>query len=229
VNYDAVGNVVSITDPRGNDSQIVYNELDQVARTVSREVSDGSGVRYERDYHYDANNNLVRRDVQNIDGDGVLEANSHFTTTYEYDVLNKLVRRVEEVDASNEIVTEFEYDGNRNLTLVRKGAATNGSQPGNTVGYAYDERDLLFTETRAPGDAAQSTTQFDYDANRNRVQVLQGLEGSPRVTVHVYDAYNRTVGAVDPMGNEAVMTYDANLLVIEPTSQPVERPRDCKS
>ncbi|NKB25790.1 MAG: hypothetical protein GKR87_15740 [Kiritimatiellae bacterium] len=44
--YDSVGHVISLTDPRGYDTQYIINELDQVVREISREVTDGSGVRY---------------------------------------------------------------------------------------------------------------------------------------------------------------------------------------
>lgn len=131
--YDRVGNVVRVTAPRGHDTQIVLNALDQVVREVSREVTDGSGVRYQTDTFYDANDNVVRVDIQNVNDRGLLEANTHFTTTFEYEVLNHLVRKTAEVDASRSIVTEHEYDSNRNLTLVRTGEATSGRQPGNTM------------------------------------------------------------------------------------------------
>ncbi|MEM7396250.1 MAG: hypothetical protein AAF492_28270, partial [Verrucomicrobiota bacterium] len=72
--YDLVGNSVRVTDPRGHDTQYVYNELNQIVREVSREVTDGSGIRYETDFYFDANNNLIRRDVQNIDDMGLLQS-----------------------------------------------------------------------------------------------------------------------------------------------------------
>ena len=64
---DDVGNVTSATDPGGNDTWYIYNALDQVVRRTSREVSPGSGLRYERDTFYDLNDNVVRVDVQNKD------------------------------------------------------------------------------------------------------------------------------------------------------------------
>ena len=49
--------------------------------------------------------------------------NSHFTTTFEYEVLNQIVRRTREVGTSADVVTEYEHDANRNRTLVRHGEA----------------------------------------------------------------------------------------------------------
>jgi len=212
--YDLVGNRIRATDPRGNDRQRVFNQLNQVVLERSREVElpagGGSPVRYEEQTFYDANDNVVRVDVQNIDDQGVLQPNAVFTTLYEYEILDRLVRVTDEVDAGHSMVTEYEYDANRNRTLLRKGEATSGDDPDNVVAMAYDERDLLFREIRAPGSAEQSTEQYDYDGNRSRVRTTSGLEGTPRVTEQVYDGYDRVVSRTDPLGNVTTYHYDAN-------------------
>ena len=51
--YDDVGNMTRRIDPRGKDSQTTYNQLDQIVRTLTREISDASGVRYETLIFYD--------------------------------------------------------------------------------------------------------------------------------------------------------------------------------
>ena len=208
--YDVLGNVIRKIDPRGHDTQYVVNALNQVVREISREVTEGSGLRYQKDIFYDANNNVARTDVQNVDDQGVLQANSQFTTTFEYELLNKLIRKTEEVDPAHSIVTEYTYDGNRNLILTRFGEATNGHQPANAVSRLYDERDMLFREIRAPGAPDQSTTEYDYDLNENRVRMLQGIEAAPRVHTYTYDGYDRLVATNDPMGNVTAVNYDAN-------------------
>ena len=110
--YDLRGNVTRWIDPKGKDTQYIVNQLDQVVRQISREVKDGTGVRYQKDYFYDANNNVTRVDVQNLDENGALLPNTHFTTTYEYDLLNYMTRKTEEVEPGRVIVTEYAYDGN---------------------------------------------------------------------------------------------------------------------
>ena len=155
--YDAAGNVVRRIDPRGHDTQYSVNQLNQIVREVSAEVSGGSGVRYTKDYFYDANNNTVRVEVQNRDalenGGGVIAANPTWTTTFGYEVLNHLTNKSEEVEPGRLIVTEYAYDGTRNRTLTRFGEATAGRQPANVVQMLYDERNLPFREIRAPGSA----------------------------------------------------------------------------
>ncbi len=209
--YDAVGNIVKVTDPRGHDTQYVVNQLDQVVRSVSREVDDGSGIRYRRDIFYDADNNVVRRDIENIDETGTVQANTHFTQTYAYEILDFMTRMTREVNENHSIVSEYAYDKNRNRILERSGEAVNGNQPANVVAYQYDERDLLFKIVRAQGDTDQSSASIDYDLNGNPVTRTVGLEDSqPRIHRQIYDGYDRLVGSTDPMGNSVSVSYDAN-------------------
>jgi RHS repeat-associated protein len=208
--YDAVGNPVRVIDPRGNDTRYVVNSLNQVVREISREVRPGSGIRYERDQHYDANNNLIRVDIQNVDEEGRVQANSHITIAYEYEILNFPVTVIEEVDATRSVAEEYVYDGNRNRVLTRYGEAINGNQPSNVRQTLYDERDLEFQVIRAPGDLSQSTTQFDYDRNGNQSAVRSGIEESPRVMTVVYDGYNRPARISDPLGNVQHTSFDEN-------------------
>ena len=182
-----------VIDPRGHDTQYVVNQRDQVVRTLSREVTDGSGVRYQVDTSYDANDNVVREDVQNVDENGAVQANSQLTTTTDYEILNHPSALPSEVDPSHNIVTQVDYDANRNRIRMRCGEATNGHQPANQVQVLYDERDLLFRSIRAPGDPAQSTGEADYDPNGNLVTVRRGLENTPRLTTMIYDGYDRLV------------------------------------
>ena len=75
------------------------------------------------------------------------------------DILDRAVREQTETDDGGECyVGELEYDANDNRTLRRKGEATNGTDPDNTVRTLYDERDLVFEVVRGEGSADQSTT-----------------------------------------------------------------------
>jgi RHS repeat-associated protein len=211
--YDTVGNVVRMVDPRGNDATNVVNQLNQVVEEISRAVSTTSGlVRYQRYLSYDADNNLVQVDVQNVDANGVLAANPYLTTTYAYDILDHVTNTVQEVDQSRNVVRQFAYDANRNRTLARSGEAANGHQPNNVVSTLYDERNLLFREIRALGDPGQSTTQSDYDADGNLIRTSQGLEDGAgvRYTIFGYDGFNRRTTTMDAMGNVTTTHYDAN-------------------
>lgn len=208
--YDVLGRTVRQIDGRGNDRLFVYNQLDQVVQEFSEEVAPGGGLRYEKRTFYDANNNVIQEDVQNVDADGVLNANAFFTTTYQYEFLDHVIEKSEEVEAGRNIVTQFQYDKNRNQTKILFGEATAGRQLANTVAISYDERDLMFRQTRAEGTAIQSTAQFDYDGNQNQIAMRHGLEDQPRVTTTIFDGYDRLKTQTDPMGNVTSYVYDEN-------------------
>ncbi len=208
--YDAVGNVVRVTDPRGHDARLVVNQLNQPVRLLSKEVREGSGIRHVTDLFYDANNNLVRQDVQNRDDQGTLAANAHFTTTWEFDLLNCVTRIRREAGPDQFVVTEFEYDANRNRVLTRQGEAAAGRQPANVIRELFDERNLPYRTIRGEGSPEQSTSQFDYDRNGNRVRAVQGLEGVPRIYRAEFDGFDRLRRLTDPLGNEEESFFDAN-------------------
>jgi RHS repeat-associated protein len=231
--YDAAGNVIRTIDPRGNDTLYSVNQLNQIVRELSPEV-DLSGQRYARDTYYDANNNVVREDVENAGPPGTPSCtfdptNPYLTTVHEYEILNKRIRTCEEsghysgaipgptdqptcsgLPASEFITNEYEYDDNRNLVLTRHGEAAEGRQPFNVEARICDERGMLYREIRAPGAPEQSTVQYDYDRNRNRRTVHSGLESGEHLTVNTFDGYNRLTSTSDPMGNVTTYHYDPN-------------------
>ncbi|MGH9870097.1 MAG: RHS repeat-associated core domain-containing protein [Candidatus Polarisedimenticolia bacterium] len=217
--WNPSGALIALVDAKGNDTAFDVNALDQVVRETSREVAPESGVRYVTDSFYDAANNLVRRDVRNVDEDGVLQPNQDFTTTYERDALNRMTAVVQEVDETRSIRTEFGYDVNDHQSLIRRGEATAGRIPADTLTTLYDERDFVFREIQAQGATEQSTSQRDYDLNGNPSRVSEGLEASPHVSSVVCDGFDRAITSVDPMGNVSRLRYDANGNVV---SQRVE-------
>jgi len=213
--YDCVGNVTRRVDPRGNDTVFLVNALDQVVAEYSAEVSPGSGIRYETLIYYDPNDNIVRVDRENRDETGAQGSNTHFSTIYLYEVLNRVTAVIREVTPTTNVVEEYSYDANRNRTQVRKGEAVNGSQPLNIVQTLYDERDLPFRTIRALGSAGQSTTQHDYDRNGNIRFERSGLEAAPRITESQYDGHDRLQDRIDAMGNLHTYRYDANSNLIQ--------------
>ncbi|MCH8148591.1 MAG: RHS repeat protein [Planctomycetes bacterium] len=183
------------------------------------------------DTFYDPNDNVARVDIQNSDDQGVEQSNTHFTTVFEYEILDYRTKTCQEVGDyagtlpgspqvplcrnlpdSEFLSTEYAYDENRNRTLVRYGEAVEGRDLDNVVETQYDERDLTFLVVRAPGDSDQSTSQYDYDDNRNLIRTSQGIEdvAAPRITTTTYDGYDRLVSTTDPMGNVADYHYDPN-------------------
>jgi len=208
--YDNRGNPIRIIDPRGFDTVNVFNQMDEVIRAYSAEVS--PGVRYYVDSFFDANGNLIRTDTLNMDEFGVVIAsNPVFTTTSEYDILNVKLRQIEEIEPGRTVTVEYQHDGNRNLVLTRYGAAVSGLHPRNVSRSIHDERDRPYRLIDAEGDPSQISAQFDYDHNGNIVRHVVGLEHPrPQVTTRAFDQFDRKVSETDSMGNVTRLHYDAN-------------------
>jgi YD repeat-containing protein len=206
--YDNLGRLISRTGPGGGERAWFVNALGQVVRETSPEPRRGA-TRPQKYTSYDANGNVIRIDVLNLDESGQAGENPYITTDFTHDILNHVTSMAEEIDASRSIVTEYEYDAAGNRVLTRKGEAVAGNQPANTVTTLYDERGLLFREVFAAGDPGQSTTEYDYDNNGNLQRVERGIESEPRVTSRDYDGYNRVMATRDPMGNHVIQHYDA--------------------
>lgn len=230
---DARGNLTAMTDPRGCRTDYFINQLDQVVQETRPPVNPPSNTaRYQTDTFYDANNNIVRRDVQNVDDTGTLVAsNTHFSTITDYDTLNMPTRVAQERGtaalASNVlsysqipvglrpqfVATEYAYDPNRNRTIERSGEAVNGNQPFNVVQTTYDERDLKLGIIRAPGapgPGGQSTTTYDYDGNGNPIRMIEGIESVSHTTSYAFDGFNRRHLILDAMGNTRSYHFDPN-------------------
>ena len=210
--YNGRGALVRQTEPDGDEVIYLRNQLDQIVSKSSPTISTPSGLqRFDTDYTYDAANNLLSVSVENIDENGVLQANAAFTTSYEYDVLNRLTRRTREVSDTDNTVEEYTYDANGNRTLTRFGEAVNGTDIRNSVSRSYDERDRVLDEITAPGAPItfRCVTRYHFDGNGNLERLRRGTNGTQRMTLYTYDGYNRRVTTTDPMGNVSTRHYDA--------------------
>lgn len=230
--YDAVGNLLGITDPLGRVTDITTNALDQVIHVSLPEMNGPGSERFERFFYYDANDNLRRAGVERLDRNGNPEDDdAHQVTLYEYDILGNLIYVCEETAPTSlaggplfppcaslppeEFTpTGYEYDACSRLAKIHFGQAAIGEHPDNVQSFLYDERGLLFQLTHGEGPG-QSTDQYDYDANGNLIRLARGLENNdPREWLYTYDGYDRRVHGFDPMGNEAFYGYDSRGNVI---------------
>ncbi len=197
--YDPVGNVIETIDGRGNSTRYIVNSLNKIERIISE-----APFNYEHTYIYDANDNVVREEIQNTGTNGPgLDAS--VTYTYDYDILDNKIKKTEEVSTSETLTTRYEYDDNENQTRIIL-------PEGNVVERVYDERDLVFSITRGAGSALASTQTFTYDGNGNLVRTVDAEDnngdGVGETTLVSYDGYDRKIQAVDAVGNVSEYSYD---------------------
>src|SRR5690606_8291562 len=142
---------------------------------------------------YDANMRLVQVKYEALDCEGDPMPHAVVSTFHEYDILGEDTVTRMEIDDQVEIAHEVQLDANRNAVVVLRGEAVNQNDPDNTVTTVWDERGLVYRETRAAGTADASTVQSDYDRHGNELVVIAGVEGPQRATTHEYDCYDRNV------------------------------------
>lgn len=197
--YDPVGNVIRTIDGRGNPTSYEVNALNQIVRVTLEPP-----FNYEHAYIYDANNNVVREEIQNVGTNGP-DLDDSVTYTYEYDILDNRTMMTQEVSTSEILTTSYEYDNNENRTKL--------IQPeGNVVERVYDERDLVFSITRGAGAAEASTRRMTYDGNRNLIRTVDAADnngdGVNEELLMSYDGFDRRTQTKDAVGNVATYSYD---------------------
>jgi len=209
--YDARGNITRRIDPRGKDELFTYNALDQLMRAESRPHVPATNLRVATDYFYDANDNVVRVNHENRDEAGTLnQSNPHWTSLYEYDVLDRRTLVADELTANSSRTNRFHYDPNGNLSRVELPEAVSGADSNNVVTHTYDERNLPFESVAAPGTGLGATNRFDYDANGYPARTTETGGQITRETLYAYDGLDRLARTTDAMGNEELFTRDAN-------------------
>jgi len=197
--YDEIGHLIWETDPNGNTT---YYEVDALG-WVSKKTAPAP-FNYETHYTYDANGNCLMVQVQNLDENMVPDPDLPWiTTTYDYDILNHMVSKTEDVTSTHQATTLYEYDHYGNLISLTH-------PEGNQERWVYDERNLIYQHTRGVATPEESTETFTFDENRNLVEYQSG-EGY--ITSYQYDGYDREVLKTDPMGNTTETTYEGLHLV----------------
>lgn len=220
--YDLFGHVLTVSDALGQTWSHSYGP-------TGLRTSTTDPVGHEVQYTYDASNRLSsERETRVVGG-----ATELLETRYEYDGLNREVRRVAPdgasqrrvFDAGGQVVAEIDalgrttshqYDslGRRTLTL---------HPDGSSEARGYDAEGRLVSETDRQG----RVTQHEYDALGRRVKTITPDGGERRGeydslgrlvavvgprgerTRYEYDAAGRRTAQIDPTGARSVLTYDA--------------------
>ncbi|MBL8793407.1 MAG: SBBP repeat-containing protein, partial [Planctomycetia bacterium] len=231
--YDAVSNLLSITNPRGFVTSFAYDVRDRQTRVIEAfgnvdqrtvttaydaesnvlAVTDGRGVK--TSFTYDVLNRLATRiDAATVPGG--LPALNHASpvTTYNYDANDNLLS----VTDPRGVTTSFAYDAIDRRTRMIEAFATPTNLPGLNHAspvwtYVYDAVDNLLSVT----DARGVTTSYAYDVLNRRTAIheafnaptsLPGLNHAPPVTTFVFDAVGNVLSLTDARGVTTSFAYD---------------------
>ena len=226
---DRVGNVKTITDPRGNTTTQDFNELNQVYH-----ITGPSPFGYEREFYFDAHNNITRIDTEDVvasvvstaptspdfmkvavtlEPDGITAnfpvtagpggaiRSGWFTDLTTYDFLDNAISTDRDALGSTpgRLVATFQYDRNENRTKQTR-------PEGNTIEWDYDERNLPIATRRGNNTPAISATSAVlYDKNGNQLKVIDSADTDSST------ANNSTVTLANAFGLGSPLTHTGDL------------------
>jgi RHS repeat-associated protein len=226
--YDGVGNVLTVTDPRGFTTTNQYDAANRLTDVYAPAVPVAGGGSAAPHTHttYDPNGNVLT----------ITDPNNH-TTTNTYDKLNRLlattdaqgIKVTNEYDAAGNRTamidgkgqrTQFEYDGlSRNTRIIDpagcstafKFDALNKTQRIDSLGqattYTYDKRNRLKTVVYSSGGAHNPKRTYAYDNTGNLLTVTENGKSGKADVAYLYDNLNRITHETSG-GYQHVYQYD---------------------
>ena len=224
--YDAIGNLLSLTDVLGHETRMEYDALNRLERTiVNYKDGDFNPSLPDEDlitnYTYDEAGNVetitdpLGRVTTNVYDDlGRLETvidPLSGTLTYAYDAHGNLLSIIDAAshttsygyDKRNRVVTTTNELGNDTYVEYNEIGLpiTRTNENGHIMVSAYDSLYRLLAQTDEEGH----TTNFAYDAAG---RLISQTDAEGHLTIFVYNSLNRLITITNPISGTTVITYD---------------------
>jgi RHS repeat-associated protein len=212
LSYDLRGNLISSTNFEGVNTfyeydannqltKILYSDSSQVVFTYDKvgnrkSMSDSTGI---TTWIYDA----LSRPTSIVSPNG--------TINYTYDAFNriKMISNQGEVNydynANNQLITITSWDGlDTHYAYDAQGKVKTITYPNNIIAYrSYDDAERLLEINYKNGESTINRIVYTLDNNGNRLTMTDN-DGQ---TEYMYDALNRIVKVIYPMGEPGVVEY----------------------
>lgn len=207
--YDALGNITTIRDGKGNPTRFKYDTHDNLVRITSREPFE-----HEAAIRHDANGNPIettlsfdRHEYDPIKRD-VARTASTIRQGLEYNALDNVTRRALAADG-REITETLARDADENI--VRRVRPL-----GNVAEYRFDERDLLLERRLGVGTKEETTVRYTYTPNGRPGSMT---DGRGETTRYHFDGFHRYQGFTNAGGAAKRQSFDeaGNVTRIEVT------------
>ncbi|MBN2702804.1 MAG: hypothetical protein JXR23_01200, partial [Pontiellaceae bacterium] len=220
--YDFNNNLISILDPRGNETVNTYDKLNRLITISFYEGTAASGtLQCTKEFWYDLRSNKRWEK----------DENDHYTY-YEYDEFNNLVKTIRVMRANGTEPGEFNpaiieghtlfnylygYDGDSSVDIISSysynddGTLDYSIDPeGMKTAYAYDDLRRL-TDTYADTDDFYSRPSFGHAAYKYRTHYDYSGDNCGAITLPPYK-FSPTI-TIDPRGlSSAATTFDSTTL-----------------
>lgn len=187
------GQVIAVTDPLQNTTRFAIDPC-SLLRRVTPPIAG-----YDAGHKYDGNAQLVLSTTAIIDPDGSVVTGSPEVATFVYNQeMSVVLATIGDSSGTPYRQTRRVYDtSNRLIRLVKP--------RGNSICYEYDERSLLKQTSHGCCAPEAATTAFGHSLDEIGVSVTD-----PRghLTTTQLDAFGRTAGTTDALGNLQRTDYD---------------------
>jgi RHS repeat-associated protein len=178
--YDADGRLATMVDGNMNTTAHIYGGSGDGLEGLLKAIRYPT---YTKEFKYDYRNRVT----QNTQ---ILDANTKYTTTKEYDLRGKVVTQTDALSRK----TTMKYDALSRLII------TTDPLSGSTL-KAYDNRDNLVKVT----DALGSQTNYEYDRANRMTKETRALG---EITTYGYDANGNRVSYTNAKGETRIYSYD---------------------
>lgn len=215
--YGPRGELLTVTDPKGNVSQFAYDALGRQYKTIDAKgnastiqydsrgqvVSETNALGESIYYEYDALGRQVKTIHEGDESHAVYDLNNRLIevtnfkgvkTTVQYDSLGQITLVTEAVGTPEERTTEYFYDETGNTLQIKN--ALNKS-----VYYEYDDLSRLTKKI----DADSTYETFTYDNNSN---LITHTKRGGQVITHTYDALDRLTEISSASQTLQTFSYD---------------------
>jgi RHS repeat-associated protein len=193
-NYDAVGHLLSSTNP---DSTYSYS-YDLIDRVTSIDNTGTMGVPAVKfNYSYDAVGNLV------VVNDSINGTNAGITG-YTYDLLNRVTGLTQSGTGVQSKRVAMAYNAVNQLTSLSRYSGTNSVVDTN---YTYDNNQRLIKLAHVKGGTTVASYDYSYDAADKLSSTVSSVDGTSNYS---YDATNQLTAASHTSQVNEAYSYDAN-------------------
>jgi RHS repeat-associated protein len=227
--YTAAGDLDTVTAPppsAGQPSPVIQYFYDSAHPHLYKSVKDPLGQISSTSSYYSAPADPPEKDGRLKSVTDRLDAQTTFTTQYDYDLANNTVM-ITNPDGGHIVnhyaghvlpqgnVTETSFQLDSQTVDVR---VEGGQTKTRTTRYSYDANlnltsiglpdpntGVATAPSSDPNNCAPRTICYVYDASGNRIRTTDPLGNT---TITEYDANNRPTRRIDPLGNVQTLNYD---------------------